>query len=195
VAVGSAAEYGPVAEALLPLREDTQARPVSFHGSSKLAQTEQVLAAGMSGADVTVLRTFNLLGPAMPSQLILPSLARRMLAGCGRMLRVANIDSTRDFMDVQDATRILLAVARVPDASGQIVNCCTQRETRVGTLAEMAARHLGLALEIEPDMESPPDPNPRSVGSVQKLFRLVGAWNFKPLEQSVSETLDHMTKS
>ncbi len=195
VAAGSAAEYGPVPAVRLPVREETTGRPVSPYGVTKLAQTGHVLAAGEAGADVTVFRAFNLLGPGMPGHLLLPSLVRRMTAAGGGEMAVANLDSTRDFMDVRDAARLLLAVAEAPGASGRIVNCCTQRETRVGTLAEMTATALSLDLHIVEDPDAAPDRNPRSVGSSEQLFSLVGPGSFRAIRESVSETIEHMMRA
>lgn len=104
---GSATVYAPSSS---PLREDDDVRPTSPYGLSKLAQ-EQVgldVLAG-DGLDVIVTRSFNHTGPRQEASFAAPGFARQIAlierGAVEPVLRVGNVDTIRDIMDVRDTVR------------------------------------------------------------------------------------------
>ncbi|MDG3004041.1 NAD-dependent epimerase/dehydratase family protein [Paludisphaera mucosa] len=111
VVAGSAAELGPVAAADLPVVEDQVCRPMTAYGRSKAMATAAALVA-RGPLEIVVGRVFNPVGPGMPeslafgrfaAQLAAPDLPQTLLAG--------RLDARRDFVDVRDAARALVALA------------------------------------------------------------------------------------
>jgi len=72
---------------------------------------------GAHGMNIAVARTFNLLGPGMPSRLFAGSMAAQIAAaerGGSPTIKVGRLDSSRDYVDVRDAVRAYLALASLP---------------------------------------------------------------------------------
>ncbi|HET8995175.1 MAG TPA: NAD-dependent epimerase/dehydratase family protein [Acetobacteraceae bacterium] len=124
VLAGSAAEYGYVPNSLLPVREDAPCNPVTHNGISKYAQTLLGLAHARAGLRVLVARIFNPVGTGMPQRLALASFARQLRDGCDS-LTVGNLDVARDFIDVAEAARLIVALAGRPESDGQVINICS----------------------------------------------------------------------
>ena len=155
VLVGSAAEYGVVAEERLPIDEEEPAQPASLFGASKMAQTQLALAAAVEWSlRVLVARPFNLLGPGLPEHYLAAALAKRLLqeGRTTKPLVVANAEATRDFVDVRDAAAALVLMiekaAPFPGGS-RIFNIASGQETSVleiaRTLCELHGRRSVLA--------------------------------------------------
>jgi GDP-4-dehydro-6-deoxy-D-mannose reductase len=151
VLFGSAAEYGPVPPELLPIREDTPARPTSAYGQSKLALTQTAeRLAHTHGLRVHVVRPFNLLGPGLGKQFLAASLCERLLKAkllceCG-VFPVANGQATRDWVDVRDGVDAVLRLAldALPTCGSLgIFNIATGVESSVLALAEHLGRLAG----------------------------------------------------
>lgn len=115
VVAGSAAEYGAGHDADLVLHEHAPCAPRTPYGTSKLAATRLALGHAGDGRSVAVARLANLLGPGL-SPLLLPGSLVHQLAACRRAgqpfaVRVGARAPRRDYVDVDDAARALLALA------------------------------------------------------------------------------------
>jgi nucleoside-diphosphate-sugar epimerase len=151
VLFGSAAEYGPVAEADLPVRETYPARPVSFFGASKLAQTQLAAAAVAEwGLRVVTVRPFNVIGPGLPEHYFAAALAARLrglaAASAPGPFEVANLHATRDFIDVRDvaeAVAALLAAGVAEPGVMRLFNIASGEETPLEAVARLLGRWAG----------------------------------------------------
>ena len=113
VLAGSAAELGPVPVERLPASEETPCRPSDAYGLSKWAATRIGLAAG-APLEVVVARLFNPIGPGLPPSQAFGRFAS-LLARAGidpLILDSGDLDARRDFVDVRDAARALIDLAR-----------------------------------------------------------------------------------
>ncbi len=146
--VGTAAEYGPVD--LLPISESAPCRPYNHYGTSKLAQTELARRASEEGYRVVVARPFNVLGPRMPRHLFLGEVLHQLRTR-PESLRLGNLSSTRDFVDVEDLVVIYKRLVEEPKAYGRIVNICTGKPTSIRSLVETVVARLAPQTRIEMD--------------------------------------------
>lgn len=105
VHLGSAAEYGRVAEGV-PVTEDTPPRPAGAYGMTKLAGTEVALT--VPGA--IVLRVFNPVGPGAPRASLLGGVAGQLADG-ETEIRTGPLGAVRDYVDVRDVADAVLAAA------------------------------------------------------------------------------------
>jgi nucleoside-diphosphate-sugar epimerase len=117
VQIGSAAEYGAVAVGK-PIAEGQCTRPASEYGISKLAATQLVLNAHMAGrVDAVALRVFNPIGPQVAASSVLGRAAhqigRAMTERLGAVT-MGSLEAYRDFVDVRDVARAVIAAARAP---------------------------------------------------------------------------------
>ena len=179
ILLGSAAEYGFVAADAMPVGEDHPCRPRSDYGIAKHAQTLLGLAAAERGLPVMTARLFNPVGIGMPPKLALPSFARRIAAALQSdgVVRVGDLDVSRDFIDVAEAARLLLALAHTPCWPWPIVNVCSGRAFKLGALLDsmIAVSGRQLQVQIDPALQRPDD-MPLLVGDTERL----AAMNLQP---------------
>ena len=173
--VGSAAEYGPVPEALLPVTEDLACRPNTAYGISKLAQTNHALAAAMGGLPVAVARLFNPIGAGMPKTLALGSFADQIakMGRQGGVLATGDLDVVRDFIDVDVAAAALVEVALLHRGNGEIINVCSGRGQSLLALTQRLIEVSGVPVSLRHDNARRGNSNVRSfVGNPGRLQAL-----------------------
>lgn len=152
ILIGSAAEYGFVSARSQPVRESHPCLPRSDYGVAKHAQSLLGLAAAAQGVPVLVARLFNPVGLGMPPGLALPSFARRIVRlEQGQSLRVGDLSAERDFIDVAEASRLLLALARMPDWPWPVVNLCSGQAYRLRDLLDGLLAAHGAQVSVLPD--------------------------------------------
>jgi len=122
VLTGSAAEYGSVAAAELPIGEDHPCDPVTSYGRSKLMTTISALAE-RPPLEVVVARLFNPIGPGLPETQAFGRFAAELLSTNADPLplTVGRLDARRDFVDARDAAGAMIAVA-LKGRAGAIYN-------------------------------------------------------------------------
>lgn len=155
---GSAAEYGPQPHRR-PVAEATFACPEGTYGITKLEATERLMqAAGAGRISATVLRLFNPIGRLSPPSTLPGNAARKIeeaLRTGAEAINLGALDSWRDYIDVRDIARaVLAATARIPQF-GAVLN--VGRGEAVGsmhlvtTLAAIAGYHGEI---VEGDLHS-----------------------------------------
>jgi len=197
--VGSAAEYGGVDAAHLPISEKQAARPYNYYGASKLAQTELALTAARRGLRIIVARPFNIIGPGMPAHIALQSFVRQAAEiAHGRqppILRVGNLHAARDFVDVDDVAEAYCALI-ASGGWGEIVNVCSGRAVKIAEVLDRLLRIAGIAPQIRVD-----DARLKSVdvpvhcGSHEKLVRLTGKAPSTPLDETLQRVWRHAVET
>ena len=169
ILIGSAAEYGIVQADAQPVAETFPCAPRTDYAVAKCAQTLLGLAAAMRGQKVLVARLFNAVGVGMPAGLALPSFARQ-IAGPDPVLRVGDLSAERDFIDVEEAARLLLGLAGMPHWPWPVVNVCSGRAYRLHDLLNglIAASGVQVRVETDPALLRPGD-MPTLTGSTERL--------------------------
>lgn len=125
VVFGSAAEYGAVASSDNPIPETLPCRPVSVYGLTKMFQTDMATYyARTKNIDVVVARVFNLATSGLSQRLFYGRAEAMVLAykrGDITQLEFGNLDSERDYIELDKATEQLLAIAE-RGLTGEIYN-------------------------------------------------------------------------
>ena len=191
--VGTAAEYGPLDPSQLPVTESAPTRPLGHYGASKLAQTHMGLAAAGSGRPVIIARPGNIIGPGMPEHSAIQSFARQIgaiLAGRRpAVIETGNLESLRDFIDVEDVVRLYYRLMQEPRSIGEIVHVSTGTGISLQEILERMIRRSGLTVELRLDPARVRARDvPAHVASTRKLRGLLGDVEFIPLDV----TLDHI---
>ena len=192
---GSSAEYGLVRPDELPIREENPLRPLSPYGVSKVAQS--LLAAQYvhrHNLAVIRTRTFNLTGPGEPDALVCSAFARQ-IAEIERglrppVLKVGNLESARDFVDVRDAVRAYWLVAQRGEP-GEVYNVCSGVATPVRSVLDALLSLTSAKVEVQEETRR------RTAWDVPMQAgegaRLEAATGWKPnisLHQSLGDLLD-----
>jgi GDP-4-dehydro-6-deoxy-D-mannose reductase len=193
--MGSAAEYGTVSSDHLPIDESTPPRPNGHYGMSKLAQTNIGQSAVRRGCRVVLVRAFNILGPGLPDYLA-PAEFAGQIARIERgllppVIRVGDLTSKRDFINVHDVANVLPALIANADASGQIVNVCTGEPASIDELLQclVSLSQVPVSVEIDPTRFRPND-IPLSYGSNRRLAELTGKQIHFDLRHTCDAVLD-----
>jgi nucleoside-diphosphate-sugar epimerase len=160
ILIGSAAEYGFVPEHSQPVKETWLCKPSTTYGVAKHAQTLLALSAWRHGLPALVVRLFNPVGVGMPSHLALPSFARQIARrGFASTVQAGDLSARRDFIDVEEAARLLLELAALPEWPWPLVNLCSGRAYRIGALLDglIAASGVRIGVEARAELMRPDD--------------------------------------
>ncbi len=174
--VCTAEEYGSAAPGSDPFSEASPLRPGSPYARSKAAADLLGAQYASRGLDVVRVRAFNHAGPGQSSDFVIASFAQQIAAIAGRkrdaVLRVGNLDSVRDFLDVRDVIEayVRLLDRRVPAG---VYNVASGVGTRVGEPLDILLALAGVhpVIEIDPERLRPAD---FSVGDASRLRATTG---------------------
>ena len=194
VLIASTSEvYGPVAPGTRAT-EDAPTNPVSPYALSKLA-AERAAAelAARDGLDVVIARPFGHAGPGQSPAFMLPAFAQQIAAieagRAGPVLRVGNLDVTRDLSDVRDVVEGYVALLE-RGAPGATYNLCrgegVHLRALVGTLAGLA--RTPVRVEVDPARLRPAD-LPYLVGDPERTAQACGWRVTRPLETTLRDVL------
>ena len=194
IAAGSAAEYGCISADRLPVTETCPCEPVTAYGQSKLVGTQIALYYHrVYGLSTTVVRPFQLLGKGVTARLapgaFVAELRRAQASGSGR-IKVGNLASERDFLDIGDAVEAVWALCVKP-APGEVFNVCSGRPTRMADLLQLmiAVLDSDVVAETDPSRLRGAADVSGVYGSYEKLNRHCGWRPRRSLEESVRDML------
>ena len=189
----SGSVYGVPAR--LPIAEEAPCEPRDFYAVSKLAE-EQVsrIVAREQGLPLIVGRIFNVVGPGQDERHVAGRFAAQLAAvAAGNStahVKVGDLSTTRDFIDVRDVADALIVLARCGE-SRRVYNVASGVETAISTILEGLIREAGLRerIEVEPVYARASD-TPRVVADITRL-RTAGYQPAIPLEKSLSDILEY----
>lgn len=192
VLASSGAVYG---WADAPLAEDDPLQPRDVYSSSKLANEYQLAVwADRTGGSGCIARLFNVIGPQDPNGHLIPDILRRLgeaRTGEVLQLRMGNLGSRRDFVDVQDAAAGFAALLdKAPRQPKQtcVYNLCSGAEISAEEIARGLTREAGIEAEIvsTPDLRRPID-RATQLGNPARTAREVGWRATRSLGDSLAD--------
>lgn len=194
---GTSAEYGMVSEKQLPIREDIPPNPYNHYGISKLAQTLVGLTASRNSRPIVVARPFNIIGPGMPKYLVVENFAVQIIEIIKKrkspVIEVGNLESSRDFVDVDEVVRTYWQLIQTPSAYGEVVNICSGKGTTIGDILQKLITLSNVEIEVRADASRfKPIDVPVHFGSTEKLQRLVGYVPCTNLDATLKRILDEL---
>lgn len=184
---GSAAEY--LGNDSGVFSESSAIGGYSDYGMAKSAQSRSAFTfAEADGLDVIVARCFNILGPAMSEALVVGSICAQLKSGATE-LRLGNLTSERDFLDVRDvadAFRFIMAVeTRLP-----VVNVCSGKATKISDLVDTICDVFAVTPEIISNSVPRQYDIDRAIGDATLLSEL-GWQPTISLRQSIADIRDY----
>ncbi|WP_246660734.1 NAD-dependent epimerase/dehydratase family protein [Tardiphaga sp. vice154] len=159
VHVGSGLVYGESAGSGLPLDEDTVLAPNDEYGASKAAADLALGAMAMKGLKCIRFRPFNHTGPGQTEAFVIPAFAMqiaRIEAGLApAVMRVGNLDSRRDFLDVRDvADAYVLGIQRSDYLEpGVILNVASGIPRKISDILALLLSETEVNITVETDPE------------------------------------------
>lgn len=138
VVAGSMSEYGSSGR----LSESERCMPKTAYGIAKLASTLFALAYGpRRGVRVTVARLFGVYGPGEATERFFPTLLHYLRAR--KDVALSDGRQRRDFVHVDDACRVMIALALRGGEVKELVNIGTGSAVCIREVAEMVADGIG----------------------------------------------------
>ncbi len=191
--VGSGDQYGQAEPGAAPFREGDALRPGSPYARTKAAADLLGARYAADGLDVVRIRAFNHTGPGQDDRFVLPSFTRQAAeieAGKREpLLRVGNLDSQRDFLDVEDVVAAYLALAdrEVPAGS---YNVASGTPRRVGSVLERLLELFAVQprIEVDPGRTRPTDV---AAGDAARLRAATGWEPRVPFDSTLARLVEH----
>lgn len=198
--VSSGEAYGVDGTTEDPLQEDRPLRPVNPYGASKAAQEAIAGALGRTD-DIRLIQTrsFQQIGPGQRPTFVTVNWARQLLeireGATDAVLRVGNLDVTRDFLDVTDAARAYVELLETPSASGTFNLCSgTGRSLREVLGLLMDAVGVKPEVQVDPDRLRPADIG-SLVGDPSRITTETGWRPRVPLTESIAALVSSLQSS
>jgi len=190
---GTSYVYAPASQ---PIGEDDPIALAGPYALSKFAQEQLALYAGRhDGLDVVVARAFNHTGPRQQPSFVAPAMARQIAlierGALPPVLKVGNLDATRDLTDVRDVVRAYQALmTAAPPGSVYNVASGSGRTVRSVVDALVARARVPITIEIDASRFRPND-IPVLIGDPSRLRTLTGWAPAIPFDQTLDDLLDY----
>lgn len=151
----SSAEYGFIADEKPIIEDITPLRPITPYGVSKAAMEMMARQFHYNyGMDIVLPRLFIHVGPDHPPVTALQNFARQLasvkLGLLEPVIKVGNLESARDFVDVRDGVRALALLAE-KGISGECYNLCTGKAWTMKESLNMLKDISGVKVDVQTD--------------------------------------------
>jgi len=193
ILVSTADLYGSTEPGAPPFDESSALQPRSPYSRCKAAADLLGGIYAERGLDVVRVRPFNHTGPGQTDAFVLPSFARQVASiEAGRSepsMRVGNLDSVRDFLDIDDVTDAYIRLLDPKVASG-IYNVASGSGVRVGDALHTLCSLAGVEprIEVASEFYRPTD---HAVGDAERLRAATGWQPRIPFDRTLERLLDH----
>ena len=195
--ISSAAVYGNIDKKKNPIIEDYQICPTSHYGVSKAA-VEMIgrLYSRNPSVEVVISRTFNLLGPGLSENLLPGRVTNEILTikkGMKKnIIKVGNINSVRDFLDVRDVVKLYVNLA-LYGKSNEIYNVGSGKGIKISELIKLfiAESKLKISIISETEIYRNNDID-YSIADITKLSGIIAVKKEISTEQSISNMLEYV---
>jgi len=193
---GSSEEYGSIHKGEIPIVEENPLRPMSPYAASKVATDKLGILYYMSyRLPVVVTRAFNHTGPRRGEVFATSTFAKQIAeiekGKQSPIVKVGNLDSYRDFLDVRDVVRAywLIIVKGLP---GEVYNICSGKAVKIEDILKTLLGMSKVRIDVEQDpSRMRPSDVPILLGDCGKLKKLTGWEPQIPLEKTLEDLLDY----
>jgi dTDP-glucose 4,6-dehydratase len=126
----------------IPIAEDHPIRAQSPYAASKAGADQLALSYRYSfETPVVIARPFNTYGPRQSARAVIPTIVTQALAR--ESIELGTLETTRDFLYVEDTVAGLLSVAAAQGVEGEVINLGTGVETSIAELVERVLALIG----------------------------------------------------
>lgn len=189
VYVGSSAQYGKVPLKHQPVSETSLLYPVSRYGVFKIFEEYEIRRlANKYKVDVIGARIFNITGPGEPERMVGGAIISQLKSS--NKIKIGNLLSKRDFLDVRDVASALVLVGK-KGRSGEVYNICSGKSVSIKNYLELISTELKIkpVITIDPNKVIPDDIKDL-IGDNSKIKKELD-WNIK---YDISESIKDIVK-
>jgi len=177
-----------------PFVETDPVRPRSPYAASKAgAELAARETAERTALRVVIARAFPHTGPGQDERFVVPAFTRRLMLARrlrSRVVKVGNLDVTRDILDVRDVAAAYVALL-AGGAGGETYNVATGQGVMLSDLFDRIAAIVGVAAipEADPELVRPAD-LPYLVGDGARLRAATGWTPHHDLDRTLRDLVD-----
>lgn len=196
---GSSAEYGYVGKEPKALDENTDLRPISPYGVSKV--TQELLSYQYSvsyGHQYVVPRLFIQIGPRHPEIISVQAFAKQIAAikvlRCPPVINVGNLSTSRDFLDVRDGVAAMWLLMNKGE-NREAYNICSGIPYKLRDMLEslIDIAHIKVDMKVDKQRFRPVDEE-YLLGDNIKLKTATGWKPNYTIERTLSDILHYWEK-
>ncbi len=170
--------------------ESCPVNPVDVYGKTK-AEGERLIAqfAARTGARCIVARIFNVIGHRETNPHVVPELVGQ-LRRKNFPIRLGNMDSRRDYTDVNDVAAALAALISLPSTAHGTFNVGSGTGVSVAELVGICEKIVGrpIAVEVDPSRQRSQD-RMELIADISRIRNAVGWSPVRTLEETLGDLL------
>ena len=194
--VGSASEYGDINCEDMPIKESFEPKPFNTYGKTKLEQTRIGLDWKSNERFIVLARPFNIIGPGMPKFLAIGNFINQInsIENEGEIF-AGNLNSQRDYIDVDDVCSIFWELINCNEANGEIINICSGKTKKIKEILDFLIAHSKKNIRIKIDKRLIRKKDiPVFIGDNAKLMGLLKDFEFIPWSSSLKKLIEINSK-
>lgn len=197
--ISSADVYGRQSKDSYPLLETILPNPINPYSASKLAAEIycRQYASVSKFLDIMVARPFNHIGVGQRKEFVIPNFCQQIIESSKSSnpeIKVGDISSTRDFLDVRDVVKAYITLAK-KGVSGELYNICSGEETSIESALNIIIQQSGKNIKITKDPSRFREAEtPRLFGNNDKLKALGWQKKYK-LSESLKEIYQNLLET
>jgi len=177
------------------MNEDTIADPNTHYGISKYAQDMIArLYHKAYGMKVIVSRSFNITGSGRADVFVDSSFAKQIVEiekGKRDCIKHGNLESARDFTDVEDIVRGYVSIIR-SEKWGEVFCLASEQSTKIRTILDILIGLTDVDVKTELDMDRMrPIDTPTMTGDATKANTVLGWVKTVSIEKSLENLLNY----
>ncbi|OZY44321.1 GDP-mannose 4,6-dehydratase [Pseudomonas lundensis] len=194
--VSSSEVYGASFKQGIALAESSLCQPLNPYAASKLAAEAAFNEYFRQGQPGVIVRPFNHIGAQQSADFVTASFARQIaLIESGKqepVLKVGNLEASRDFLDVNDVCAAYVQLLQLPERGGDYPRCfniCSGQPRKIHDILDEMLAMSNVAIQVTEDPERMrPSDIPCATGSAQAIRDTTG---WKPTT-NLKDTLQHL---
>jgi len=136
----------------VPIDENHPLQGQSPYSASKIGADKLVESFHLSyGLPAVTVRPFNTYGPRQSTRAVIPAIITQALTS--PVIKLGNLQSSRDFTYISDTVAGLLKSAESPAIEGKTINLGSGKAVSIAELADMIIKIIAKPVEIEVEPE------------------------------------------
>ncbi len=176
----------------VPIDESHPLQGQSPYSASKIG-ADKLVESYFCAYDLPVvtLRPFNTYGPRQSARAVIPTILVQALTR--DVIRLGNLEASRDFTYVDDTVAGFLHIAETPGLEGQTINLGSGQAISVGELAQRIVALVGRQVEIKADparLRPEKSEVRRLLSDNRRALELMGWRPQVALDEGLGRTLD-----